>query len=150
MQITFIGGGNMAAALIGGLLARGAAPASIRVVEPVAAQREALHARFGVAAFERASAQALADVDLVVLAVKPQQMREAVAALQPLLRDALVVSVAAGIRMSDLSRWLGGHQRIVRAMPNTPALIGMGVTGLAALPGTRPADRETADRKSVV
>lgn len=146
MQITFIGGGNMAAALIGGLLARGAAPASIRVVEPVAAQREALHARFGVAAFERASALALADVDLVVLAVKPQQMREAVAALQPLLRDALVVSVAAGIRMSDLSRWLGGHQRIVRAMPNTPALIGMGVTGLAALPGTRPADRETADR----
>lgn len=146
MQIAFIGGGNMAAALVGGLLARGAAPASIRVVEPLAAQREVLHARFGVAAFERAGADALAGADLVVLAVKPQQMREAVAPLQPLLRDALVVSVAAGIRASDLSRWLGGHRRVVRAMPNTPALIGMGVTGLAALPGTGQADRETAER----
>ena len=146
MQIGFIGGGNMAAALVGGLLARGTAARSIRVVEPLAAQREALRARFGVATFDRAGPDALANADLVVLAVKPQQMREAVAPLASLLRDALVVSVAAGIRAHDLSRWLGGHRRIVRAMPNTPALIGMGVTGLAALPGTSEADRDTAGR----
>ncbi|MEB2335816.1 MAG: pyrroline-5-carboxylate reductase [Burkholderiales bacterium] len=146
MQIAFIGGGNMAAALVGGLLARGTAPAAIRMVEPLAAQREQLHTRFGVAAFEHAGAAALAGADLVVLAVKPQQMREAVAPLQPLVGDALVVSVAAGIRARDLSRWLGGHRRVVRAMPNTPALIGMGVTGLAALPGTGAADRATAER----
>ena len=146
MQIGFIGGGNMAAAVVGGFLARGAAAGSIRVVEPLAAQREALRARFGVATFDRAGPDALANADLVVLAVKPQQMREAVAPLAALLRDALVVSVAAGIRAQDLSRWLGGHRRIVRAMPNTPALIGMGVTGLAALPGTSEADRDTAGR----
>lgn len=146
MQIGFIGGGNMAAALIGGLLARGTPPASIRVVEPAAAQRESLRSRFDVATFESATREALAGSDLVVVAVKPQQLREAVAALAPLVRDALVVSVAAGIRAHDLSRWLGGHRRIVRAMPNTPALIGQGVTGLAALPGTSAADRVTAER----
>ncbi|MCO5107413.1 MAG: pyrroline-5-carboxylate reductase [Burkholderiaceae bacterium] len=146
MQIGFIGGGNMAAALVGGLLARGTTAGSIRVVEPLAAQREALHERFGVAVFERAGPDALGGADLVVIAVKPQQMREAVTPLGPLVRDALVVSVAAGIRAQDLSRWLGGHRRIVRAMPNTPALIGMGVTGLAALPGTSAADRGTAER----
>ena len=146
MRIGFIGGGNMAAALVGGLLARGTPAGSIRVVEPVATQRDALRTRFGIETFEQAGSDALAGIDLVVLAVKPQQMREAVAALAPLLGDALVVSVAAGIRARDLSRWLGGHRRIVRAMPNTPALIGMGVTGLAALPATSAADRETAER----
>jgi pyrroline-5-carboxylate reductase len=72
-------------------------------------------------------------------------MREAATALAPLLRDQLVISVAAGIRAADLSRWLGGHARIVRSMPNTPALVGEGVTGLAALPGLPQADRDTAD-----
>src|SRR5690606_29195683 len=140
------GGGNMAAALVGGLIARGTPAASVRVVEPVAAQREALRTRFRVETFEAAGEAALAGVDLAVIAVKPQQMRAAVAPLAPLLHDALVVSVAAGIRARDLSRWLGGHRRIVRAMPNTPALIGMGVTGLAALPGTGKTDREMAER----
>ncbi len=142
MQIAFIGGGNMAAALVGGLVARGTPADSIRVVEPQAAQRALLAQRFGVAAFERPGADALAHCDVVVVAVKPQQMREAVAPLAALLGDTLVVSVAAGIRASDLSRWLGGHRRIVRAMPNTPALIGRGVTGLAALPGAREENRE--------
>jgi len=146
MQIAFIGGGNMAAALVGGLLARGTPAGSIHVVEPLAAQRDALRDRFGIATFERAGHDALAQADLVVIAVKPQQMREAVAPLARLLCDALVISVAAGIRARDLSRWLGGHRRIVRAMPNTPALIGKGVTGLAALADTSEADRAIADR----
>ncbi len=146
MQIGFIGGGNMAAALIGGLLARGTPPASIRVVEPMAAQRESLRTRFGIATFEHAGPDALAGTELAVIAVKPQQMREAVEPLAQLLRDALVVSVAAGIRAGDLSRWLGGHSRIVRTMPNMPALIGMGVTALAALPGASAGDREIAEQ----
>src|SRR5690606_8464943 len=146
MKIGFIGGGNMAAALVGGLLGRGTPAASVRVVEPVAAQREALSDRFGVATFEAASETALAGIDLAVLAVKPQQMREAVAPLAPLLRDALVVSVAAGIRASDLSGGLGDHRPIARAMPNTPARMGRGVTGPAALSGTGEADRHTAER----
>ncbi|MCL4184562.1 MAG: pyrroline-5-carboxylate reductase [Burkholderiaceae bacterium] len=145
MQITFIGGGNMAAALIGGMIARGTPAASVRVIEPVQAQRDALHRRFGVSTFAQAHREALGGADLVVVAVKPQQMREALMPLATLVRDALVVSVAAGIRARDMSRWLGGHRRIVRAMPNTPALIGMGVTGLAALAGVDEADRATAE-----
>ncbi len=145
MQITFIGGGNMAAALIGGMIARGTPAASVRVIEPAQGQRDALHLRFGVTAFAQAGQDALGGADLVIVAVKPQQMREALAPLGTLVRDALVVSVAAGIRARDMSRWLGGHRRIVRAMPNTPALIGMGVTGLAALAGLGETDRATAE-----
>ncbi|MGE0806036.1 MAG: pyrroline-5-carboxylate reductase [Burkholderiaceae bacterium] len=146
MQIGFIGGGNMASALIGGLLARGTSASELRVVDPSADQRAALQKRFSIATFERADAGSLAGLDLLVIAVKPQQMREAVQGLADALANTLVISVAAGIRAADLSRWLSGHQRIVRAMPNTPALIGMGVTGLAALPGLSPNDREQAER----
>lgn len=146
MRIGFIGGGNMASALIGGLLARGVASDALVVVEPVAAQRDALRERFGVATLAQADAGSLRHCDVCVLAVKPQQMRAAVAGLHDALAHSLVVSVAAGIRAADLSRWLGGHRRIVRAMPNTPALIGRGVTGLAALPGLADADRDLAAR----
>ncbi len=144
MRITFIGGGNMAAALIGGLLARSLAAADIRVVDPSPQQREALAQRFGIATYETPAGPAL-DTDVVVLAVKPQQMRDAATALAAGLAGQLVISVAAGIRIGDLARWLGGHGRIVRAMPNTPALIGAGVTGLAAGPSASAADRTTTD-----
>ncbi len=146
MKIAFIGGGNMAAALIGGLVARDVAPASFVVVEPAALQRETLRERFGVVAIETADADALQGTELCVLAVKPQQMRAAIDGLGPVLAHALVVSIAAGIRIGDLSRWLDGHRRIVRAMPNTPALIGRGVTGLFPLEGVAEVDRDLAAR----
>jgi pyrroline-5-carboxylate reductase len=133
MRITFIGGGNMAAALIGGLAARGFAPAAIKVVEIAAEARGRLTADHGVACFERAG-DAAPFGDVVVLAVKPQQMREAARASAPHLAGELVLSIAAGIRLDSLQRWLGGYARLARCMPNTPALIGAGVTGLYARP----------------
>ena len=146
MRISFIGGGNMASALIGGLLAKSDAPRpTISVVEPLAAQRSSLAARFAVQCHEQPTSEALA-ADVVVLAVKPQQMREAASACAGHVAGALVISVAAGIRIADLQRWLKGHSRIVRAMPNTPALIGLGITGLCAAPGASESDRASAER----
>ena len=144
MRISFIGGGNMASALIGGLLAKTAQAADMRVVEPDEATRARLGERFGVTTFAAAEAQALR-ADVVVLAVKPQQMREVARGLAGLLSGQLVISVAAGIRCCDLSRWLGGHARIVRTIPNTPALIGEGITVLAGAPGLSALDRDAAD-----
>ncbi|MEN9316614.1 MAG: hypothetical protein RIS35_3007 [Pseudomonadota bacterium] len=143
MRITFIGGGNMASALIGGILDR-TASTGIAVVDPVASQRELLAQRFGVAT-HAAPVPAALDCDVLVMAIKPQQMREAALAIAPHIGRQLVVSVAAGIRAGDLSRWLGGHQRIVRCMPNTPALVGAGITGLAAMPGLPDDDRAIAE-----
>lgn len=129
MNITFIGGGNMAAALIGGLIGKGHPPGAINVVEIQAEARARLSAQYGVVCADRAVAP-LGDV--VVLAVKPQQMRPAAQALKPLLAGELVITIAAGIRLADLSRWLGGYLTLVRCMPNTPALIGAGITALYA------------------
>jgi pyrroline-5-carboxylate reductase len=145
VKLAFIGGGNMASALIGGLIARGAKPSSICVVEPAAAARRRVAAKFKVRASAAPDARALA-ADTLVLAVKPQDMRAAAAALAGRLRGKLVVSVAAGIRVGDLSRWLGGHARIVRCMPNTPALIGAGIAGLFAPRGAGAGDRRRAAR----
>ena len=139
MKATFIGGGNMATAIIGGLIARGTSAAAIRVVEPSAAQRKRLAARHsGLGLHEHATAAAIDGADLVVLAVKPQQMREAARALAPHV-DAvpLVLTIAAGVRCDDLARWLGGYRRLVRAMPNTPALVGAGISALYAMPEAR-------------
>ncbi len=144
MKNTFLGGGNMANALIGGMLKQGFAPADIAVVEPERDARDRLLA-YAVNCLE--SAEMLASTgDLLVLAVKPQQMRNAVAPLVGKLGDAVVVSIAAGLGMAALSRWLGGHRRIVRSMPNTPALIGAGITGLCALPEVDAAGRAAAER----
>jgi pyrroline-5-carboxylate reductase len=136
----------MASALAGGMLARGRRPDEIRIVEPLAAQRDKLAARFpGVIAHAEADAAALDGAGLVVFAVKPQQMREAARAVAPHLARApevVVLSIAAGIRIADLARWLGGHRRIVRAMPNTPALIGKGISGIFAVEGIDAAGRE--------
>ena len=143
-RIVFVGAGNMASALIGGLIARGTEPASLQAIDPSASQREALGARFGIAT-HAASGDPVGQADVIVMAVKPQQMREAVNALAPQIATQLIISVAAGVRATDLSRWLGGYSRIVRTMPNTPALIGLGATGLAMLAGGTDADRKLAE-----
>jgi pyrroline-5-carboxylate reductase len=144
MKITFIGGGNMAVALISGLYRQGFAAAAIQVVEPVPEARDALSDRFGVRCTSSVDAAAL-DSQILVLAVKPQHMREALAPLAGKLTAQLVVSIAAGMRLADISRWLGGHRHIVRTMPNTPALIGTGVTGLCADPGVNQDGRDKAE-----
>jgi len=131
MKITFIGGGNMAGAIIGGLVRDGFDIQCVNIVEPVAAARTQLTQRFGVTAV--GGIAELAQIgDVVVLAVKPQQMRAAVEPLAALLQQQVVLSIAAGLRVADLSRWLGGYARVVRCMPNTPALIGAGITAACA------------------
>lgn len=131
--IAFIGGGNMARALIGGLLRSGAAASTIQVSEPWPPNREGLAAEFGVTTTADNTAAA-EQATVWVLATKPQVLRGVCEALAPLAqsRRPLVVSIAAGITSAQLDRWLGGGQAIVRAMPNTPALLGAGVTGLFA------------------
>ncbi len=145
MKITFLGGGNMANALIGGLVNKGFAAGDIAVVELNVDNRSKLEAAYGVRTFAGAEAAAW-DCDVIVLAVKPQSMKEAIAPIGPHLKDQLVVSIAAGLNLASLSRWLGGHRRLVRTMPNTPALIGAGVTGLYALPEVDAAGRAAAQR----
>lgn len=144
--VAFIGGGNMARSLIGGLVARGRAADAIRVAEPVAALRDALNHDFGVTCSEDATVAA-ERADVWVLAVKPQVMREVCTSLVPLAqaRRPLVVSIAAGITTAQLDRWLGGSMPVVRAMPNTPALLGAGITGLFANARTSGAQRDDAD-----
>ncbi len=144
MKITFIGGGNMASALIGGLVAKGFDPRSIAVVELSAPARERLAAQYPVRVSTAPDA-ALQGADTLVLAVKPQDMRSALASLAAGVHGKLVISIAAGVTVDALSRWLGGHRKLVRCMPNTPALIGQGITGMAALPGVSPSQREAAD-----
>jgi len=145
MNITFIGGGNMATALVGGLAAKGFDTKGVKVVEIQPEARERLKNAFGVACFEHAS-EAAPYGDIVVLAVKPQQLREAARAVAPNLGAELVLSIAAGIRLADLGRWLGGYPQLARCMPNTPALIGMGVTGLFARPEVDAGQRAHAQR----
>jgi len=147
MNICFIGGGNMATALIGGLLKRDFTAAQLRVVEINAGNRAKLQQEFGVYATAELAA-GVAGSGVIVLAVKPQQLREVATQLAPLLAGQLqarplVISIAAGIRASDLAMWCNS-QAIVRAMPNTPALIGSGMTGLYALPSVSAAQREHA------
>ncbi len=131
--IAFIGGGNMARSLIGGLVARGQDPASLRVAEPVAALREALTAEFAVQAYP-AAPEAADGAGVWLLAVKPQVLRQVCESLAPLAQSQrpLVVSIAAGATTAQINRWLGGGQAVVRTMPNTPALLGAGATGLYA------------------
>lgn len=141
MMISFIGGGNMASALIAGLAGK-----DIHVVDPNQDALVRLQAQFGVGTSSAIDA-VVADSDVIVLAVKPQQMREVAAALLPQLgaRQPLIVSIAAGIRGADLARWLGGYGAIVRCMPNTPALIGLGITGMVAMAGVSDAQKSAAD-----
>ena len=146
-RIAFIGGGNMAQSLIAGLIAKGQPAAEIAVAEPIAALRATLTERFGVRV-EADNEAAIAAADLVVLAVKPQVMAAVCRQLAPALRGGsmLVVSIAAGIRIAHFQRWLGPHCALVRGMPNTPALIGEGITGLCAGPGLTPGQRALAEQ----
>jgi pyrroline-5-carboxylate reductase len=130
LRIAFIGGGNMASAIIGGLVQRGLPAANVAVVEPFAEARARLKQQFGVDADEQAGAS-LARADLVVWAVKPQTFKDAAAAARAHVQGALQLSVAAGIRSDSIAQWLA-TERIVRAMPNTPALVGKGMTALFA------------------
>ncbi|CAG4887266.1 pyrroline-5-carboxylate reductase [Paraburkholderia saeva] len=144
MKIAFIGGGNMAAALIGGLIKRGVAPADLYAIDPNEEARTRNAQQFGVRTGAAADAE-LASYDAILLAVKPQILKSVAESLAPFLKAAqLVISIAAGIRADDLSRWLDGHARVVRTMPNTPALIGMGATGLFATAGVDEAGRTLA------
>ena len=139
-EFAFIGGGNMASALIGGLRQAGTPASAILVVEPSAEQRQRLQAQFAVGTLAAADA-ALAGVPLLVWAVKPQAFADAAAPCAQHVAGALHLSVMAGIRCAAIARH-SGASRIVRSMPNTPALIGKGIAGLFATPGVTLAERE--------
>ncbi|HYW02644.1 MAG TPA: pyrroline-5-carboxylate reductase [Gammaproteobacteria bacterium] len=133
-RIAFIGGGNMATSLVGGLVAGGHPPTAIVVAEPREGARKALQQRFRVGTTAD-NAEAVQGADAVVLAVKPQVLEEVATALAGALGERpgpVVISIAAGLRSDDIERWLGGERPVVRAMPNTPALLGAGASALYA------------------
>ncbi len=145
--LAFVGGGNMARSLISGLIRRGFTGDGIRVAEPNAELRRALEHEFAVHTFADA-AEAVRGSRLWLFAVKPQVLRGVCESLQPSAQaqHPLVVSIAAGITIDQLQRWLGGGLPVVRAMPNTPALLGAGVTGLHANDQASQVQREQAER----
>lgn len=142
--ITFIGGGNMAQALVGGLLAAGHPGSAIRVADPSETQRQQVGEQFGVATFAD-NAEAVSGARAVVLAVKPQVMAPVLESIrEPLAENAVVISVAAGITLDGLARGLSESTARVRAMPNTPALYRAGITGVVASRNCREEDRALA------
>ncbi|MDO8770802.1 MAG: pyrroline-5-carboxylate reductase [Burkholderiaceae bacterium] len=143
-RIAFLGGGNMASAMIGGLLKQGMSPDNILVVEPYAPTRDKLFSDFGITAQDAPSSN-LVRAGLVVWAVKPQVFKEAAQQIGAFAPAALHFSVAAGIRTDSIAAWLGS-ERIVRAMPNTPALIGKGMTALFARPAVEAAGKAWVER----
>lgn len=145
-KLTFIGGGNMAASLIGGLIAQGYPAARITACDPSGEARQRLAAEFGIQTSDD-NARAAAAAEILVLAVKPQVMADVARGLAPALAHRpLILSIAAGIPLAALSRWLGGGAPLVRCMPNTPALVRTGITGLYADPGVDQAQRQVAER----
>jgi pyrroline-5-carboxylate reductase len=144
--IAFIGGGNMARSLIGGLLAGGVRAEQVIVADPDESRTQSLHRQFGIQTTLH-NAEALVSADVLLLAVKPQVMHRAVVELaEPLLaRRPLIVSIAAGIRERDISAWLSADLPIVRTMPNTPALVQSGATALYANDAVNPSQRELAE-----
>jgi pyrroline-5-carboxylate reductase len=145
VRIAFIGGGNMARSLIGGMIRNGASPHNIAVAEPNAALRDALTRDFKIGV-HAGNEDAARDAQVLVLAVKPQVMKTVCTGLRDVAqaRKPLVISIAAGIRIDQLQRWLGDDVAIVRCMPNTPALIGAGATGLCANACAGKSQREFA------
>lgn len=146
LSIALVGGGNMARGIIGGLLGKGAKASAITVSEPLEASRQSLVSDFGVRVTAD-NADAVRDAQVVVLAVKPQLMSGVARALAPALRQSrpLVISVAAGIRADRLQHWLGADIPVVRSMPNRPALIGAGASGLYADASVPAASRRLAE-----
>ncbi|MBD3620424.1 MAG: pyrroline-5-carboxylate reductase [Chromatiales bacterium] len=147
-SICFIGGGNMAASIIGGLVADGRAPEGIIVADPSAETLAGLAARWPGLCTTADNHAAAADAGILVLAVKPQVMRAVTEDLLPTVarRRPLIVSIAAGVRAGDIDRWLGGGHAIVRCMPNTPALVRSGASGLYANLAVSAAQRNAAER----
>jgi pyrroline-5-carboxylate reductase len=144
MSITFIGGGNMATALIAGLL-RADAPPRVRVCDPSAAARETLEQAFGIETFDIAPA-AVEGAEVVVLAVKPQVMPLVLNELSGRIGpDQVVLSIAAGTPIAQIRNGLGAEVRVVRAMPNTPALLGQGISGVCAAAECTPGQRRQAE-----
>jgi pyrroline-5-carboxylate reductase len=142
MNISFIGGGNMACAIIGGLKSNGFDMTAITVIEPDAQKRTQLATAFNV--HVSADYADVGSTDIVVLAVKPQQLNEVCSQLSSMLRLPLIISIAAGVRSADISRWLNGYQAIVRVMPNTPAQIQAGVSALYAMASVSQVQRAQA------
>lgn len=145
-EIAFIGSGNMGRALIGGLIADGYPAENIRVADASTEQLERLRGKYPVRIVTDNTAAA-AEADVLVLAVKPQQMKQVAGELAAAVRDAstLVVSIAAGIGTRDLARWLGEAVPVVRVMPNTPAMVQSGAAAMFATSGVSPAQRELAE-----
>ena len=143
-HIAFIGGGNMATAMVSGLLKQGFPANQIDVVEPFAEARERLQSHLGIAA-QPLAGPFLSNAAIVIWAVKPQSFKEAALQTRLYTRDALHISVAAGIPSDSIAKWLG-NERVIRTMPNTPALIGKGITGLFARPAVTEADRQHAQQ----
>jgi len=143
-NIAFVGGGNMAGALIGGMVAAGFDAAHIHVLEVDSARSAEMSQRHRVSV-HGAAGEWLKASEVVVLAVKPQQMHEAAAAIQPYLAQPLVLSIAAGVHADTIADWLANDQ-VVRAMPNMPALIRAGITGAFALPDVSAAQKSAANK----
>ncbi|MGH6611718.1 MAG: pyrroline-5-carboxylate reductase family protein, partial [Burkholderiaceae bacterium] len=144
MKVAFVGGGNMAAAMIGGMLDAGFNTVDIEVLEPSAERREQLAAQYRV----RSQANAgdwLSTAEVIVLAVKPQQMRTAIDSIKPCLQRPLILSIAAGVRATTIARWLG-NDCVVRAMPNTPALVRASITGACAMPKVSALQKGAAEQ----
>jgi pyrroline-5-carboxylate reductase len=135
----------MATALVGGLIAQGFPREDLAVADVSPEARARIVDQFGVRA-DADPAAAARDAQCVVFAVKPQQLRAVAEGLAGTVAPALVVTIAAGIRMADLGRWLGGHGRIVRVMPNTPALVRAGISAAVAAPAVGADDRAMVDR----
>ncbi len=146
-NIAFIGAGNMAAALMAGLIADGTDPARLLASDPVPAKLDALAANMGIST-RPDNTDAAREADILVLAVKPQVIKEVSLGLAPTLRarKPLVISIAAGVRTDSLQHWLGAQVPVVRAMPNTPAMVQTGATGLYSGPGVTAAQRDSAER----
>lgn len=144
-RIAFIGAGNMATSLVGGMLARGFDASQLTMTDISGERLQQLKAQYGVAV-TGSNADAARDADVILLAVKPQQMAEVCAGLAASLqgRQPLVVSIAAGIPIAKIQGWLGGNVAVVRCMPNTPALVQMGATGLYASAQVNAAQRALA------
>ena len=145
-QIVFIGGGNMASSLIGGLIADGVEPSNIGVVEPQDEARLALEQNYAVRTSDSASELART-ADAIVLAVKPQVLKDVSQGISKLVQSnhPLVISIAAGVRSADLNSWLGGNTALVRTMPNTPALVRSGASALFANAKVSEEQRQTAE-----
>jgi len=144
LHLAFIGGGNMASAILGGLLRQGLAPKQVTVIEPFAETAAKLHKEFGVEV-HAAPSDVLAHANLLVWAVKPQVFKDTALPVATFTTKALHLSVAAGIRSDSIARWLH-TDRVVRSMPNTPALVGQGITGLFARAGVSAGDKELVEQ----